>query len=90
MTPDRRVDLWFDTDCPLAASVRRLVAACIAEARPGWVLHEHRDAGVVSPTVLVAGEPVAGVELVRARGCRLRVPTREEVLAMLRTAEAAS
>ncbi len=90
MTTERRIDLWFDTGCPLADAVRTLVAGCLADAQRGWVLHEHHDAGVVSPTVLVAGQSVADVELVRARGCQLRVPTREEVLSVLRSVEAAS
>ncbi len=85
-----RVELLQFEGCPLAPGAHRLVRQClIALGLPDPV--RGRVGDWASPTVLVDGTDVmrpAG-ELLKARVCRIDVPTRARVLAALRAARAA-
>ncbi len=85
-----RVELLHYEGCPLAPAAHRLVRQClIALGIPDPVLVWVGDCP--SPTVLVNGTDVmrpAG-EPLKARVCRIDVPTRARLLAALRAARAA-
>ena len=76
--PEVRLDLWYDTGCPHAAHVRELVMACLAGRELSWTLHEHVDAGMLSPTLLVDGADVVSARA-PAHGCRLDLPTSHQI-----------
>ena len=80
-----RVELLHYEGCPLAPAAHRLVRQClIALDIPDPVLVRVGD--WASPTVLVNGTDVMrpAAELSEANACRIDVPTRERVLAVLR------
>lgn len=76
------VQLYVDSDCPLADRVRADLRACLAEAQLDWPVTEYRDTDRVSPTLLIEGADVAD-PLPRGHGCRLDPPTRTQIRAVL-------
>jgi len=85
-----RVELLQYEGCPLAPAALQLVRQCLsALGAPEPVLVRIGD--YPSPTVLVNGADVMGsaAEPLKARACRVDVPTRERVLVALRAGLAA-
>ncbi|KAA1428776.1 alkylmercury lyase [Nocardioides antri] len=82
-----RVELWFDSDCPNAAIVRERLEECLPALRARWTLQEFRDAGRLSPTVLVDGVDVAQGASLSAVGCRVDLVTVEQIRQALHEAE---
>lgn len=76
------VDLFYDSDCPLAAPVRGDVLDCLAKAGLAWELREHLDEGRLSPTLLLDGSDVLG-DQPPGSGCRLERPSRAQIIAVL-------
>lgn len=74
-----KVDFWYDADCPNAPVVRSRLAKSLRKLTAQWTLQEHRDGGVLSPTVLVNGEDVMHLPIPRGRGCRLDLPTTGQI-----------
>jgi hypothetical protein len=72
------IDLYYDSDCPNAGPVRAQLQACLGERELTWRLREHRDAGRLSPTLLVNGDDVLPAQAA-GTGCRLDVPSRDDI-----------
>jgi hypothetical protein len=81
------VEFLASQGCPNAAAARRLLGDCLREVGIAQDVLVERIGGYPSPTVLVDGVDVMtpGTELT-ADVCRLDLPTRERVLAALRSA----
>lgn len=82
-----RVELLHIPDCPNTDRARRLLTDCLGELglRVGI---EEKEGAFPSPTVRVNGEDVMGDPPSVAAACRLDVPTRDRILAVLRRATA--
>ncbi|ART70613.1 alkylmercury lyase [Mycobacterium dioxanotrophicus] len=82
-----RVELLTSPGCPNAAEARRLLAECLFEVGIADDVVVERVGAYPSPSVLVDGVDVMrpGTELA-ADACRLDLPTRNRVLAALRSA----
>jgi len=76
------IELFYDSDCPLADGVRKDLHAVLAEAGSERAVAEHVDAGRLSPTLLVDGDDVAG-DQPPGSGCRLTRPTRDQIRSAL-------
>jgi hypothetical protein len=75
-----QIDFWYDSGCPNAALVKDLLTESLLHVAAGrWTLHEHRDAGILSPTVTVNGEDVMAGDPPRGIGCRLDLPTGDRI-----------
>jgi hypothetical protein len=86
MVADHTVELWTDSDCVNAPQVRAWLLDCLRQADPTWDLVEHTDAGVASPTLVIAGKDVAGgtgLDTAGAESCRLDLPARAAIRAAL-------
>lgn len=82
-----RVELLTSPGCPNAAAARRVLEDSLSEVGVGGDVIVERVGGYPSPTVLVDGVDVMrpGTELA-ANACRLDLPTKDHVLAALRSA----
>ncbi|MPZ94725.1 MAG: alkylmercury lyase [Propionibacteriales bacterium] len=78
-----RIDLWYDHDCPNAPLVRQRLLACLRRAGGAWDLREHRDRGVMSPTLTVDGADVTDATISAGSGCRLDLPSQEQICTAL-------
>jgi len=76
------IELYYDSDCPLAAGVRQDLAAVLAESGSERAVTERVDAGRLSPTLLVDGDDVSGDQH-PGSGCRLTRPTRDQIRSAL-------
>lgn len=74
------IDLYYDSDCPLAAGVRDDLRSVLDEAGLDLRVVEHVDEGRLSPTLLVDGRDVVA-ERPPGRGCRTDRPSREQLRA---------
>ena len=82
-----RVELLTSSGCPNATAARRLLVDCLAEVGIDEDSVVERVGRHPSPTVLVDGVDVMGPGTEEAAdACRLDLPTRERVLAALRSA----
>lgn len=82
-----RVELLHMPDCPNTDAARRLLAGCLAEL--GLTVGiEEKEGAFASPTIRVNGEDVMGNPQSHAATCRLDVPSRDRILAVLRRATA--
>lgn len=80
-----RVELLHIPDCPNTASARRLLAGCLVEV--GLTVGIDEQEGLFpSPTIRINGEDVMGTPLSAEASCRLDLPTRERILAVLQRA----
>jgi len=73
------VEILYHSGCPHARSAIDMVRRCDARLGLGSVVVE--DEGEhPSPTVLVNGHDVMGVQPVSGRACRLDLPTEDRIL----------
>lgn len=82
----RTVELYVDTGCPNAETVRERLRECLAEEGRRWRLVEHRDAGLLSPSVRFNGRDVLR-NRADGPGCRLDLPSVEDLCRALGDAE---
>lgn len=79
------VELRAVPDCPNLNATRDLLHACFAEA--GFPVEVVERIGEYpSPSILIDGRDVTGVDPLGAAGCVVRPPTAEQIRAALRTA----
>ena len=83
MTKLRHIDFWYADDCPRADAVRRALDECRRSLDGHLEVHEHRNAGVLSPTVAVDGRVVDGEGVFEARGCRVAPPSSDRIRAAI-------
>jgi hypothetical protein len=81
-----RIDLWFDCGCPNEPLIRERLHRALASFGAAWTLHEHPDEGQLSPTLMMNGRDVCHIARPQ-QGCRLELPTVEEIERALRETE---
>jgi len=79
------IELRHVPGCPHADAARALLRECLAELKLE-VAFADEEGEYPSPTILVNGEDVMGAPAFQAAACRLDVPTRQRLLAVLRRA----
>jgi len=81
------VQLLHVPDCPQVDVVRDTLRRSLARKRTR-ITFEELEGPYPSPTLLIDGIDVTGHEPARGPSCRLDLPTEDEVVAALRTADA--
>jgi len=79
-----KIELLHVSDCPHVDGARALLSEWLAELQLE-VAVEHKEGAYPSPTILVNGVDVMGAPTFTAAACRLDVPTKQRLLAALRT-----
>ena len=79
------VELLHIPDCPHLDAARELVLDCLDELGLPRTAVAEKSGAFSSPSALVNGTGVMGAPHVMSASCRLDVPTRERVLAALKT-----
>jgi hypothetical protein len=83
-----RIELLYVPGCPSLSSLRATVEHCLREAGVDAVVHECEGA-FASPTLLIDGvDVVTGTPAQTPGSCRLDLPSRELILAALKTVSA--
>ncbi|MGH8987681.1 MAG: alkylmercury lyase [Acidimicrobiales bacterium] len=93
-----RIQILHVPDCPLVDGLRALVARCVAQSAASVIVEEIEGPYMsptshmshMSPTLLVNGQDVTGLQIVDAPSCRLVLPTGEQILAALAEAHASA
>ncbi|MGH9100823.1 MAG: alkylmercury lyase [Acidimicrobiales bacterium] len=87
-----RIQILHVPDCPLVDGLRALVARCVAQSAASVIVEEIEGPSMshMSPTLLVNGQDVTGLQIVDAPSCRLVLPTGEQILAALAEAHASA
>lgn len=84
-----RIQILHVPDCPLVEGLRALVSRCVAQSAAG-VTVEEIEGPYPSPTLLLNGKDVTGLQIVEAASCRFDLPTEEQILAALAQAHAST
>jgi hypothetical protein len=85
MTRTPRIELLKVPGCPLVDRVRATVEGCLREAGIAFEVTE-REGRFASPTLLINGaDVVTGAPARTDACCRLDLPTRDQILAAVRS-----
>ncbi len=81
-----RLELLYVPGCPSLTSVRAMTEDCLRQVGIDAVVHE-REGAFASPTLLIDGvDVVTGAPAQTPGSCRLDLPSRDRILAALKTA----
>ena len=83
-----KIELLHIRDCPHVEQTKQLLADCLDEIGLGAIQIDDLEGEFSSPSIMVDGSDVMGEPAVAGACCRLDLPTRERVLAALRSEEA--